>query len=803
MRTLDYRWSLYMAFVADGDDTEFGGVVNLTPAAALALGLSIIPCGRDKKPQLNKWKEFQTRRPTEQEVAAWQGMDPAIWAMVTGKVSGRITLDFDGEAGRRTLEGLGLEPHRSTPNSGYHCDFQHPGWYVKTLNGKSTHELGRRWPGTDCKGDGGYACIIGRTATGRYKWLRSTEPHRLDVLPEDFRESLGLLRPPHLAPNGTEIGNARMFDGERRVDAELLVRMAVDRVGQSAGRNNSGMWLACQLRDNDYSQIEAEFAMRDYRARVPTLNTKGDREDYTESEMVATLREAYSRRPRAPWDRQKQTSIGKIREASKRESNLLFQPYTDTGNAERLVLLYGRDIHFCGEFRKWLVWDGQRWNSEDTRRVKVLAKRVARSMYAQAAAIEQKEARETAERHARKSESAAAINAMLVCAEYEKGVPISASELDKDPFLLNFLNGTLDLRTGRLREHRQMDLITKVVHFNYRPGAACPRFMRFVHRIMGDGPEGSDPDRARADRMVSYLQKAFGYALTADVSEKAVFCFFGAGNNGKTTLLETVRFVLSEYSSQVLIDSLMTHHSRESNASLADLADLRGARFVTTSEAEEGQRLAVGKLKYLTAGMGEIKTCRKYENPIKFMATHKLFLDANHKPVIRGTDKAVWNRLKPVPFTETIPAEEIDKTLLDKLKAEAEGVLAWMVKGYQRYRKEGLGDPPEVSEASVAWQAESDRFPAFLEEKCLLSPDVWLPVALLWPTYQTWCEENRERYVMPKTSFDERLEQLGCVQGKRNDGTTRVWVGIRFRTANDDRRGNGTTGHSRTPNVDN
>jgi putative DNA primase/helicase len=779
--------------MAHGTGAEFGDVVNLTPAAALALGLSIVPCGPDKKPQLSAWKEFQTRPPTEQEVAAWQGMNPAIWAMVTGKVSGRITLDFDGEAGRRTLESLGLEPHRSTPNSGYHCDFQHPGWYVKTVNGKSKLELGRRWPGTDCKGDGGYACIIGRTVTGRYTWLRSTEPYQLDVLPEDLRDFLGLLRPPCAAPKRTESSNSPIPAVVGRVDAERLVRMTLDRVGQSDGRNNSGLWLACQLRDNNYSQTEAEFIMRDYRARVPTLNTKGDREDYTEGEMLATLREAYSQRARAPWDRQKQTTVEGIY-VIRREPNLLSQPHTDTGNAERLVLLCGRDIRFCAEFKRWLVWDRQRWNSEDTRRVKMLAKRVTRTMYAQAAGIERKEDRQVAEQHARKSESAAAINAMLVCAEYEGGVPISASDLDQNPFLVNFLNGTLDLREGRLREHSQADHITKLVHFNYRPGAACPRFMRFVHRIMGDGPEGSDSDRARADRMVNYLQKAFGYALTADVSEKAVFCFFGAGNNGKTTLLETIRFVLSEYSSQVLIDSLMMHHSRESNASLADLADLRGARFVTTSEAEEGQRLAIGKLKYLTAGMGEIKTCRKYENPTRFMATHKLFLDANHKPVIRGTDKAVWNRLKPIPFTETIPAEEIDKALLDKLKTEAEGVLAWMVEGYQRYRKEGLGDPPEVSEASTAWQAKSDRFPAFLEEKCVLSPDVWVPVAHLWPEYQDWCKANGERFVMQKTTFDEQLEQRGCTQGKRNDGKTRAWIGIRFRTTDDDRRQNRDNG---------
>jgi len=474
--------------------------------------------------------------------------------------------------------------------------------------------------------------------------------------------------------------------------------------------------------------------------------------------------------------------------AARLEVRLVSQPFTDTGNAERLVALHGRVIRFCPEMKKWLVWDGLRWNSEDSRRIKLHAKKTMREMYSQAAAIPDKDLREAAEKHARKSESAAGIHAMLSCAEYEEGIPVSPSELDQHPYLLNFKNGTLDLKTGALYAHRREDLLTKLVNCKFNPRAQCERFIWFICRIMGGGPSASQAEGERAARLVGYLQKCFGYALTGDVSEKVVFCLFGSGNNGKTTLLEAVRFVIAEYSTQVLIDSLMMHHSRESNASLADLADLRGARFVTTSEAEHGQRLAIGKLKYLTQGMGEIKTCRKFENPIKFKATHKLFLDANHKPVIRGAETAVWNRLKPIPFTVTIPPGEMDKALLDKLKGEAEGIAAWMVEGCRRWLEEGLGDPPEVTEASVAWQAESDRFPAFLEEQCVLLPDAWLPVSNLWPAYKDWCEENDERARLTKADFDERLRAMGCKQAKREGGTVRAWVGIRFRTPADDTR---------------
>jgi len=356
-----------------------------------------------------------------------------------------------------------------------------------------------------------------------------------------------------------------------------------------------------------------------------------------------------------------------MREVLKQSAALVIQEtapienLTDLGNARRLVTTHGKDLRYCHAFGKWLIWDGKRWELDGTEEITRRMKEVVKTIYAEAALQTSLSVQRRLERHARRSEAEGKIRAAISLAQSERELVITPNKIDQQPWLLNCANGTLDLKSMELREHRREDLITKFVHFSYDPKAECPQFMRFVNQIMGDGPDASEPDRERADRLVSFLQKCFGYSLTGDVSEKAVFCFFGCGSNGKTTLLEAVRFVLMEYSTQVLVDSLLTHHGRESNAALADLSDLRGARFVTTSEPEEGARLAVGKLKYLTQGTSSIKSCRKYENPICFPASHKLFLDANHKPAIRGAEKAVWNRLKPVPFTVTISLEDMDK----------------------------------------------------------------------------------------------------------------------------------------------
>jgi hypothetical protein len=310
----------------------------MTPSLALAAGWSIIPAGRNKKPLLPTWIPFQSRRPTEAQVSEWKRrLSPATWALITGAISGRITLDFDGERGRQTLRKLGLEgiePHRSTPSGGLHMDFVHPGWRVKTLNAKADRELGRRWPGLDIRADGGYVCFLGWTDRGEYRWLRDPAPYQLDILPTDLREYLGLLRAPRAAsPQPQTNGKIPAVSSNGRVDAERLIRQALE-ISSSGGRNNAGFWLAAQLRDNGHSSGEAAAAMRNYRSRCPNVNTKGEPESYTEQEVQATLREAYSRPAREPWGRRQSEERAKEAPASYGVYGVEPAPAEGAGGAE-------------------------------------------------------------------------------------------------------------------------------------------------------------------------------------------------------------------------------------------------------------------------------------------------------------------------------------------------------------------------------------------------------------------------------------------------------------------------------------
>lgn len=272
---------------------------GVTPAEALALGWSIIPTGRNKKPLIQSWKPYQQRPPTVVELADWIAAKPSTWAIVTGAASKRITLDFDGEIGRLTLEKLGIGPHRRTPSGGYHADFVHPGWHVPTLNSKTKRELGKRWPGLDIRADGGYAVFSGKTDSGDYEWLRDPAPYSLDILPTDLRDFIGLLRRPNEPQVSGSNGNLHAQPEYGRVDSERLIRMAVDHTGE--GRNNAGFWLSQQLRDNGYSEHESENLVRNYAARCPETNTKGQIEPYGDTEIRATVREVFTRPAREPW----------------------------------------------------------------------------------------------------------------------------------------------------------------------------------------------------------------------------------------------------------------------------------------------------------------------------------------------------------------------------------------------------------------------------------------------------------------------------------------------------------------------
>jgi P4 family phage/plasmid primase-like protien len=475
----------------------------------------------------------------------------------------------------------------------------------------------------------------------------------------------------------------------------------------------------------------------------------------------------------------------------------------DTGNADRLADLFGHELIYCNDRNSYYVWTGPRWQFDKFIEVETRAEKTILEAFGEATHISDADKRREFLKFVNGSLSRAALANMMHLGK-KKVRQVSANDFDRDPWMLNVENGTVDLRTGALRPHRPEDLLSKMIPLRYDQHAECPRFMAFLYRIMGSNPDASEGDNHSVEQLVSYLQNVFGCAATGR-SEKLLFVLYGEGNNGKTTLLEVIRDALGdkEYAGQVQVDSLMIRakEAMSSNAVNTDLADLQGCRFVSSSEVEQGQRLSLSRVKYLT-GNAQIKARRLRENMITFKPTHKLFLDCNDRPVITNPNDAIWNRVKCIPFKVQIPEGEIDKDLPVKLRIELAGILRWIVEGAVRYHREGLGDPPEVAAATEQYRHESDRLSEFFEDRCVFAStgdaaswrkeSCWVSVSELYVAYTSWASSVGNKYPLSKDSFDERLQKLGRIrdrvrpEGGRDTKQIRVWLGIRIRTLEDD-----------------
>jgi len=436
---------------------------------------------------------------------------------------------------------------------------------------------------------------------------------------------------------------------------------------------------------------------------------------------------------------------------------------TDLGNAKRLVARHGHDLRFVPAWGTWFIWDGRRWARDETGEVFRRAKETVLSIYQEAATTEDADRRKALADWARRSESEARIRAMVKLAESEPGIPVRLSDLDRDPWLLSVLNGTLDLRTGELRPHNRADLITKMVPVEYDPAAEAPTWHRFLDRIMGGNQS-----------LVEFLQRAVGYSLTGDVSEQCLFLCYGTGANGKTVFLRTLLALLGPYGKPVEPDLLLIRHGE---AHPTGLADLFGARLAVALETGAGRRLNEPLVKWLTGG-DKLKARFMRQDFFEFEPMHKLWLATNHKPVIRGTDYAIWRRIKMIPFTVTIPEDEQDPRLVDKLRAELPGILAWAVEGCLEWQRKGLGVPDEVRRATEAYREEQDALAAFLAECCVVSPTAKAAAKDLYQAYVAWCEQNGER-PEPQRALGMRLTERGFERYKSHG--TIWWRGLGLR----------------------
>ncbi len=449
--------------------------------------------------------------------------------------------------------------------------------------------------------------------------------------------------------------------------------------------------------------------------------------------------------------------------ASSRKDNSQSPPHrTDAGNAELFAALFRDGLRFDHKRERWLLYAEHWWTTDPDGELMRMAKRTARIRLRNSAAIGDDEKRKQEVQWALRSESLPRLQAMLTLAHTERQLADPGDNWDADPWLLGVANGVVNLHTGKLRPGAPSDRITLHTDIAFDPSAECPRYDRFISEIF-DG----DPD------LISYVHRAVGYSLTGETTEQCFFCCHGEGANGKSTFLNAVRHTVGSYACNLPFSAFeLQTRSTIGN----DVATIPDRRFVTAIETDESVRLNEARIKALTGG-DPITARMLYREFFTFKPVAKFWLAFNRPPIVSDDSHGFWRRVHQIPFVRQF--DPVDEPGLENvLKAEAQGILAWVVRGCLEWQTCGLNPPVAVKEATRAYREESNPLRDFVADRCILHPDAQITAAAVWQEYLDWSIQNNERDCLQRPEFARRLEALGLRKVRCGHDRDRTWLGI-------------------------
>ncbi|HEX9929315.1 MAG TPA: phage/plasmid primase, P4 family [Pyrinomonadaceae bacterium] len=757
-------------------------------------GLSIFPIRADgsKAPAIKEWKPYQNRLASEAELRQWFGSGNGL-AIVAGKVSGNLEiLDHDApelyEPWRELVDETapGLLDRLTivqTPSGGYHLYYR-----CQTIEGNkklaekpSTNKNGKPNRDTliETRGEGGYALVPPSPPacheenkpyvllSGSFKQIAEITVEERQILldcarsfDECFEEkTLPETTKGECIVTGNRPGDEfnRQFttsdwndllssNGWQKIfvsrNVEYWRRPGKTGRGISATVNYKGSNLLYVFSSNAYP-LNYKTAYTPF-AALTFLQFNGD---FTAAAKVLA-KAGFGKKSfgLAALEQVGDFSKGEANSQDASDSIFVKAPLSDTGNAECMASIYRDSLRYDHTRKKWLYWDEVCWRIDKRGIAESCAVTTARSRYSAAGNIENLVLKSQLSKWGISSENANRIEGMLKMARIIEPFSSEVEQFDSDPYLAATKNGTLELRTGIHRASRQEDYLTKQFGAVFDSDAKAPRWEQFLKEIFGADLE-----------LIDYIQRCVGYTLTGDMREQVFFLCHGGGSNGKSKFLEVLSKLMADYAGTA---SFETFDAGKRSEASNDLAALKGKRLVTVIETDQDRRLAEAKVKTVT-GQDELSCRFLYGEFFSYRPEFKIWMAMNHKPVIRGTDKGIWRRIRLIPFTQSFENERDDKTLIDKLLAELPGILNWALEGLRKWQADGLPIPKAISEATEEYRHESDPIGQWIEERTSPNPNSLEPIQanVLYKDYSRWAQERSEHPFSHRTwgqSMSER-----------------------------------------------
>lgn len=767
---------------------------NLNAALSYAeRGWRVLPIEPGTKEPLkwlarNGWKHGAKDATTEEDtITKWWTANPeAGIGIATGKESGIWCVDADGQEGIDNWEricrvgGIAISPlYQFTGGGGRQYIYLWPESYT-VRNG--VHKLG---PRIDIRGQGGYFCAPPTVhPSGRpYQWgdedaePLETPQRLIDAIRGSLRAVPGSNRTdgPLDLTNVLDPAEYARKDEAKEALAASLRNRAREMSVQSKERHPQLVWYAAQLRDAHLEYERARLHMSELCRELKTCHWSPRLVTCQEGEKV--LASAYGRPPREqhPFldavddylDPDRERPVGKVNKTSPLRWKL-GHALNDLGNARRFSEML-KDVCLYVPTYGWMHYRHGRWNEDPSDlQAQLGAQEVFDELHKEMARVVEAADKDEAEeiqkawrKHISRTGNANSQSGLVRVARSVAGMNEREDVFDYQPHILNCANGTLDLRTGRLRPHNPADRLSKRTEASYVPESPRPLWEKFLREIFA-GQEG----------VVEYVQRVLGYCLTGETIERQFWMLSGVGANGKDTLMGTVASVMGSYADRINSDIFLQSAQNNGNAATPEKAKLKGLRLVLASETPEDGKLNENEIKQITGG-DDITARRLHCPPMTFRPTHKIIILTNYKPHT-SNDTAVWDRMKLIEFRERFDGERRDPRLKETLKEEADGILAWLVEGaMQFYRSNGVGHiPTSVRNATEEYRSSENIIDSWMKERTRSDQSARHTAKELYEDFKLWMSAETEKTISQQ-KFGRQLSRLGIQEVKSN--------GIRFR----------------------